>query len=205
MRRGRRIPIAGCADRANAGDRQESRRPEGFRAEGRLASLFLSRRPTRGILLRRASPPNLLHENRTLWNFKTGSKLLNPQPHRRKVRRCFFLLFRSEQWPGRNRLPGVWTLINLAPCQLDRAGRVLPVRTGLPASPPPASEPRSGSLPPNYAATSFSTGRPGYFFSEGVCWTAGVLRPTTQITHSSFLATPRLRSQDRTFRQSRRT
>src|SRR5204863_9333182 len=73
-RRGRCIPIAGCADRANAGERQKSRRPEGFRAEGRLASLLLSRRPTRGILLRRASPANLLHENSTPWNFKTGSE-----------------------------------------------------------------------------------------------------------------------------------
>src|ERR1041384_4963447 len=73
-RRGRRIPKTGCADRANTGQRQKRRRPEGFRAEGRLASLLLSRRPTRGILLRRASPPNLLHENRTPWNFKTSSK-----------------------------------------------------------------------------------------------------------------------------------
>src|ERR1041384_791769 len=73
-RRGRRIPKTGCADRANTGQRQKRRRPEGFRAEGRLASLLLSRRPTRGILLRRASPANLLHENRTPWNFKTGSK-----------------------------------------------------------------------------------------------------------------------------------
>src|ERR1041384_7886258 len=73
-RRGRRIPKTGCADRANTGQRQKRRRPEGFRAEGRLASLLLSRRPTRGILLRRASPANLLHENSTAWNFKTGSK-----------------------------------------------------------------------------------------------------------------------------------
>ena len=94
-RRGRRIPAAGCNDRANAGQRQKTHRPEGFRAEGRLASLLLSRRPTRGMgfpspasqipktegcaiahssLLRRASPSGLLRENSTPWNFQTGSK-----------------------------------------------------------------------------------------------------------------------------------
>ena len=99
-RRGRRIPAAGCNDRANAGQRQKTRRPEGFRAEGRLASLLLSRRPTRGMgfpspasqipktegcaiaqcsLLRRASPSGLLRENSTPWNFQTGSEGIQPE------------------------------------------------------------------------------------------------------------------------------
>src|SRR5207245_5212802 len=51
------IPAAGCKERANAGHGQKTRRPEGFRAKGRLASLLLSRRSTRDILLRRAIRP----------------------------------------------------------------------------------------------------------------------------------------------------
>src|SRR3989442_7130785 len=56
-RRVPRIPAAGCKERANAGHGQKTRRPEGFRGKGRLASLLLSRRSTRDILLRRASRP----------------------------------------------------------------------------------------------------------------------------------------------------
>ena len=52
-RRGPSIPAAGCKERANAGHRQKTRRPEGFRGKGRLASLLLSRRSARDILLRR--------------------------------------------------------------------------------------------------------------------------------------------------------
>src|SRR6266849_2295557 len=52
-----RIPAAGCDDRTNAGHGQKTRRPEGFRGKGRLASLLLSRRSTRDILLRRAIRP----------------------------------------------------------------------------------------------------------------------------------------------------
>ena len=74
-RRGRSIPAAGCDGRANAGHRQKTRRPEGFRGKGRLASLLLSRRSTRDILLRRASPDSLFHENSAFHNFQTGSKL----------------------------------------------------------------------------------------------------------------------------------
>src|SRR6266849_9545982 len=37
-RRGRSIPAAGCDDRTNAGHGQKTRRPEGFRGKGRLAS-----------------------------------------------------------------------------------------------------------------------------------------------------------------------
>jgi hypothetical protein len=48
-------------------------RPEGFWGKSRLASLLLSRRPTGGILLRRASPSSLFPKNSTPWNFKTGS------------------------------------------------------------------------------------------------------------------------------------
>src|SRR5438309_3506119 len=51
------IPAAGCKERVNAGHGQKTRRPEGFRGKGRLASLLLSRRSTRDILLRRACHP----------------------------------------------------------------------------------------------------------------------------------------------------
>ena len=73
-RRVPRIPKAGCKERANASHGQKTRRPKGFRAKGRLASLLLSRRPTRGILLRRASPSGLWLENRSTRSFQTGSK-----------------------------------------------------------------------------------------------------------------------------------
>jgi len=72
-RRGPSIPNAGCKDRANAGHGQKTRRPEGFRAKGRLASLLLSRRSREDILLRRASPSGLWRENRTPRNFRTRS------------------------------------------------------------------------------------------------------------------------------------
>ena len=74
-RRGPRIPATGCKDRANDGRRQKTRRPAGFRGKGRLASLLLSRRPVKGILVRRALPSNLSHKNRTPRNFQTGSKV----------------------------------------------------------------------------------------------------------------------------------
>src|SRR5580765_2255925 len=73
-RRGLRIPAGGCKDRANAAHGRKTRRPEGFRATGPLASLLLSRRSTRDILLRRASPSGLLRENSTPQSFQTGSK-----------------------------------------------------------------------------------------------------------------------------------
>ncbi len=73
-RRVPRIPAAGCKDRANAGHGQKTRRPEGFRGKGRLASLLLSRRSTRDILLRRASPSGLFLENSAPRSFQTGSK-----------------------------------------------------------------------------------------------------------------------------------
>ncbi|MBM3836709.1 MAG: GrpB family protein [Verrucomicrobia bacterium] len=77
-RRGPSIPNAGCKDRANAGHGQKTRRPEGFRAKGRLASLLLSRRSREDILLRRASPSGLWRENRTPRNFRTRSKERQP-------------------------------------------------------------------------------------------------------------------------------
>ena len=43
-RLGRSIPAAGCDGRANAGPRQKTRRPKGFRAKDRLASLLLGHR-----------------------------------------------------------------------------------------------------------------------------------------------------------------
>jgi len=73
-RRGPSIPNAGCKDRANAGHGQKTRRPEGFRAKGRLASLLLSRRSREDILLRRASPSGLWRENKTPRNFRTRSQ-----------------------------------------------------------------------------------------------------------------------------------
>src|SRR6266581_2223929 len=68
------IPAAGCKERANAGHGQKTRRPEGFRAKGRLASLLLGHRPLAGMLPRRASPSGLLPDNRPPANFKAGSK-----------------------------------------------------------------------------------------------------------------------------------
>src|SRR6266852_3044612 len=75
-RRVPRIPAAGCKERANAGHGQKTRRPEGFRGKCRLASLRLSRRSTRDILLRRASPSGLFPENSAPRSFQTGSKTL---------------------------------------------------------------------------------------------------------------------------------
>src|SRR5204862_4247042 len=79
-RRGPRIPAAGCQDRANAAHGRKTRRPEGFRATGPLASLLLSRISTRDILLpretgqaSRGSPSGLLRENSTPQSFQTGS------------------------------------------------------------------------------------------------------------------------------------
>jgi hypothetical protein len=41
-------------DRANAGQRQKARRPEGFRGKAGLAALLLAHRPAVGMLARRA-------------------------------------------------------------------------------------------------------------------------------------------------------
>src|SRR6266487_6729208 len=81
------IPAAGCKERANAGHGQKTRRPEGFRGKGRLASLLLSRRSTRDILLRRASPSGLFPENSASRSFQTGSK-----PPLGRVRGAFTLV-----------------------------------------------------------------------------------------------------------------
>src|SRR5260370_14152739 len=66
------IPAAGCKERANAGHGQKTRRPEGFRGKGRLASLLLSRRSTRDILLRRACHP--------AFSPKTAPLVVSKQP-----------------------------------------------------------------------------------------------------------------------------
>src|SRR5712692_6775197 len=71
---GAQRPAAGCKERANAGHEQKTRRPKGFRAKGRLASLLLGHRPLAGMLPRRASPPGLLPENRPPATFKAGSQ-----------------------------------------------------------------------------------------------------------------------------------
>src|SRR5229473_3042066 len=65
-------PAAGCKERANAGHGQKTRRPEGFRGKGRLASpcsrmlskLLRGGRAQR--LLRRGSPSGLFPENSAL-------------------------------------------------------------------------------------------------------------------------------------------
>jgi hypothetical protein len=44
-RRGGRSPAVGCNHRANAGHRQKTRRPEGFRGNGPLTSLLVGHRP----------------------------------------------------------------------------------------------------------------------------------------------------------------
>jgi len=84
-RRGPSIPAAGCQDRANEAPVQKTRRPEGFRGKGFLASLHLAHRPPAGMLARRlsacpaqagASLECLFRENRTPPNFKTGSNWL---------------------------------------------------------------------------------------------------------------------------------
>ena len=67
------FPAAGCDARDNQAPGQKTRRPEGYRAKGRLASLLLSRRPMKGILLRRALPSSLLPDNSTPRHFQTGS------------------------------------------------------------------------------------------------------------------------------------
>src|SRR6266567_4496240 len=82
-RRVPRIPAAGCKERANAGHGQKTRRPEGFRGKGRLASLLLSRRSTKDILLRRASPSGLFPENSAPRSFQTGSKSHSRQERHR--------------------------------------------------------------------------------------------------------------------------
>src|SRR5713226_7282174 len=79
-RRVPRIPAAGCKERVNAGHGQKTRRPEGFRGKGRLASpcsrmlseLLRGGRAQR--LLRRASPSGLFPENSAPRSFQTGSE-----------------------------------------------------------------------------------------------------------------------------------
>lgn len=72
-RRRRSIPAAGCDDGANDAHSQKTRRPVGFRAKVRLASLLLGRRPMKGILPRRALPSSPLLKNSTPRNFQKGS------------------------------------------------------------------------------------------------------------------------------------
>ena len=62
-RRGRRIPAVGCNGRANAGHRQRTRRPEGSRGNGPLASLLVGHRPLRVCSL-------LTRSSRRSWNAK---------------------------------------------------------------------------------------------------------------------------------------
>src|SRR5258708_35762695 len=79
-RRVPRIPAAGCKERANAGHGEKTRRPEGFRGKGCLASpcsrmlseLIRGGRAQR--LLRRASPSGLFPENTAPRRFQTASK-----------------------------------------------------------------------------------------------------------------------------------
>src|SRR5258706_5950788 len=73
-RRVPRIPAAGCEGRANAGHGQKTRRPEGFRGKGWLASLLLSRRPLRVSSLVAPRQPTFFAKTGLPRNFKTGSK-----------------------------------------------------------------------------------------------------------------------------------
>ncbi len=73
-RRGRSIPAAGCNDRANAGQRQKTRRPEGFRGKGRLASLLLGHRHSRVCSLVAPRQPAFSAKTGLPRNFKTGFK-----------------------------------------------------------------------------------------------------------------------------------
>src|SRR6266446_3314331 len=81
----RAAPAAGCKERVNAGYGQKTRRLEGFRGKGRLASLLRGGRAQR--LLRRASPSGLFPENSAPRSFQTGSK-----PPIDRVRGAFTLL-----------------------------------------------------------------------------------------------------------------
>ena len=73
-RRGRSIPAAGCDGRANAGHRQTTRRPEGFRGKGPLASLLVGRRPLQVSSL--LAPLHRAFPSKTGLprNFPTGSE-----------------------------------------------------------------------------------------------------------------------------------
>src|SRR4029079_18695892 len=73
-RRGRSIPAAGCDSRANEGHWQKTRRPEGFRGKGRLASLLLGRRPLRVSSLVAPRHPAFSSKTGLPRNFQTGSK-----------------------------------------------------------------------------------------------------------------------------------
>jgi len=75
-RTGRRIPAAGCNDRANAGHRQKTRRPQGYRGKGRLASLLLGLIPLRASSLLAPRHPAFSPITGLLRNFQTGSKRL---------------------------------------------------------------------------------------------------------------------------------
>ena len=74
-RRGRSIPAAGCDGRANAGRGQKTRRPEGFRGEGWLASLLLGRRPLRVSSLGAPRHPAFSAKTGLPRNFQTGSEV----------------------------------------------------------------------------------------------------------------------------------
>src|SRR6266436_4272347 len=71
-RRVPRIPAAGCKERANAGHGQKTRRPEGFRGKGRLASLLL--KIHQGYSPSSRLPSGLFYENSAPRSFQTGSK-----------------------------------------------------------------------------------------------------------------------------------
>lgn len=56
---------------------QKTRRPEGYRGKGRLASLLVGQRSMKDILPPRASPSGLFPDNSFSHHFQSGSK---PEP-----------------------------------------------------------------------------------------------------------------------------
>src|SRR5258706_5231686 len=75
------IPAAGCKERANAGHGQKTRRPEGFRAKGRLASLLLGHRPLRVCSLVAPRHPYFCPKTGSPANFKIGSNVVRLMGH----------------------------------------------------------------------------------------------------------------------------
>jgi hypothetical protein len=74
-RRGRSVLAAGCKGQANAGRSQKNRRPRGFRANSRLASLLLGYSPLRGCALVGPRLTASSTKNSTPRSFQTGSNI----------------------------------------------------------------------------------------------------------------------------------
>jgi len=77
----------GCNDRANAGHGQKTRRPEGFRGKGRLASLLLGHRPLR--VLARAARTSLVAPRHAAFSPKTGLHAIFRHALRAEGPKCY--------------------------------------------------------------------------------------------------------------------